>query len=134
MSTHQPHSITVTIPLQLDRRVTPNGRAHWGTKKRLTDEMRQTTTLSMLAVVTQAQRGQVRRLPLTLDYEIRHGKGRRRMDVDNIIASLKPVQDAISSVLGVDDKHFTLGTMTQTRDPTGRGEIVVTITEAGDEA
>lgn len=128
MMSKQPRSLTVTIPLQLDRRVTPNGRAHWGTKRRLTDDMKHTTELAMLAA-SGLDDIQTWRLPLTLSYEIRHGKGRKRLDADNAIASLKPVQDAIAGVLAIDDRYFRFGAMEQTRDTTGRGEIVVTIME-----
>jgi crossover junction endodeoxyribonuclease RusA len=46
-------------------------------------------------------------LKIRVTYEI-YPPDKRRRDLDNIIGSLKAAQDAISSVVGVDDNHFAV--------------------------
>lgn len=118
-------TITVDIPAQLDRRITPNGRAHWRTKYRLTQDLKDTTALACRAagLLDRAPA----RPPVRVSYWIGLAKGRKRLDEDNCVAALKPVQDAIAQAIGVDDRHFTVGTVAQHRDPDGLGFIRVCI-------
>ncbi len=129
--------LTVVIPIQIDRRATPNGRGHWAAKKRVTDEMKNATHLAMIQAINLNDPDdcfQTARWPLKLDYEIAHGKGRRRLDDDNAIAAMKPIRDQIATCLGMDDRNFRTGEMVQSRDPDKLGKVIVTIRESEDVA
>src|SRR5699024_7489005 len=65
--------------------------------------------------------------PLVMHLTVYHGKGRKRMDDDNIIAWSKPLRDGIAQAIGIDDKHITTGTIDQLRDPDGLGFVEVTV-------
>lgn len=69
--------------------------------------------------------------PLTIDYVVARGKGRRPMDDSNIKACMKYVEDGIASSLGMNDRDFILGTVTQVRSENpAKPYIDITITEA----
>lgn len=128
--------LVVTIPLQIDRNVTPNGRAHWSVKRRLTEDMQTATRYAMREVVDMEDPEacfQTAPWPLTLHYLIAHGKGRKRLDDDNAIAAMKPIRDQIARCLGMDDRNFVSGSMTQVRDPEKRGFVRVAIEPAAKE-
>jgi hypothetical protein len=126
-SSHTQADLTITVPVQIDRRLTPNGRAHWWVKNDLVQALR---TMTCYAVRNANIEMWEPTPPLVLDYEIGHGKGRKRLDDTNAIASMKPIEDQIASCLGIDDRHFRFGSMTQTRDPSGMGYVRVTIRES----
>lgn len=115
--------VTIRIPAVIDRRITPNGRAHWRTKHNLQKELKQTTMWAMkghhLDVLPET--------PWQLNYVIGLAKGRRRLDDDNAKAALKYVQDGIAAEAGIDDKHIIVGTVEFVRDPQGVGFIDATI-------
>lgn len=119
----------VTIPISLDARVTPNSRAHWRTKHKIQREMLNATYSSMQATGPHDALHNAP-LPLTLHYVIGLAKHRKAMDDDNAKAGLKYIQDGIARYLGIDDKHITVGTVDQVRDPDGRGFVRVLITPA----
>jgi len=118
------NAVTFDIPAQLDRRISPNGRAHWRTKHKLQQTLKETAYYAAYNANLEMWQSMP---PLTLHYTIFHGKGRKRLDEDNCIAALKPVQDAIAQVIGVDDRFFHIGTIEQHRDPDGAGFIRVRI-------
>lgn len=137
MSATTTHSVTVTIPIRLDRALSPNSRGHWSKRHRANQEARQATDYAMRAALDLNDPEacfQTARWPLTLHYLVAYGKGQRRLDDDNAIASMKPIRDQIAACLGIDDRHFTTGSMTQTRDPDGLGFVKVAIeSEAGND-
>jgi hypothetical protein len=129
-------ALVVTIPIQIDRKMTPNGRAHWAVKRRIAQDMQTATRYAMRVVVDMEDPDacfQTAPWPLTLHYLIAHGKGRKRLDDDNAIAAMKPVRDQIARCLGMDDRDFVTGSMTQDRDPEGRGFVRVAIEPAAKE-
>jgi hypothetical protein len=120
----------MTMPIILTREMTPNGRqgwrAHARTVKRLREDARRATVSHM-----NDERLELyafcwhRDEPVTLDFEIQWPKGRKHLDDDNAKASLKPVIDGVSDALwGGEDRHVTLGTVTQTR---GAGGLRITL-------
>jgi hypothetical protein len=122
--------LTITVPIQIERGLTPNGRVHWRTKSRLIREARDTARLATLEVVNPNdpyECFQTSQWPLTLHYVIGLGKRRRPLDQTNAIAAMKSIEDGIADILAIDDKHFVVGSMTQTRDPEGRGYVKVAI-------
>lgn len=66
--------------------------------------------------------------PVTARITVAWGKGRKRMDGDNLLASLKRgCIDVIAQKIGVDDKHFIFQPVEQTRDKEKLGYMVVTL-------
>jgi hypothetical protein len=126
-------TLTVTIPVPLNRALSPNARGHWSAKARATQAARAATRYAFRAVLDLNDPGacfQRARWPLTLDWEIGLAKGQRRQDDTNAIASLKAYEDGVASAIGMDDRDFRFGSIRQTRDPEGLGFVRVTITEA----
>ena len=117
-------SVTVRIPVQIDPAVTPNGRGHWRKKHRLQQELKEAAYYAAYNANLEMWEPEP---PLTLNYLIALGKGRRRMDDTNAIASMKYLEDGIAAALGIDDKHFRFGRIQQERDPEGIGYIEVAI-------
>jgi hypothetical protein len=121
-------SLTVTIPGTIDRRLSPNGRAHWRAVRPLQRERKESAY--QWTRVERMEQGYIGMVPpLVLDFTIGWEKGRKRMDDDNAKASMKAIIDGIAEALDVNDKHITVGTLTQERDPAGAGYIRVDITE-----
>lgn len=127
-------TVTITIPVPLDRTLSPNARhGHWSVRKRAVEQARTATDYAMRAALDINDPGacfQQARWPLTLDWEIGLAKGQRRMDDDNAAAATKAYRDQIAQCLGMDDKFMVTGSVTQVRDPEKRGYVKVTITEA----
>lgn len=126
MSTRQ--HLIVTIPGTIDRRLSPNGRSHWRTVHTLKQEREYAAYYATFTATIETRVEFTP--PLVLHFLVAWEKGRKRMDDDNIKASLKSIIDGIADALGIDDKHITLGTVQQERDPEGRGFVRVAIEEA----
>lgn len=62
-------------------------------------------------------------------YHIELGKafGEQQKDADNLVAAMKGPLDGIAKALGVDDRGWTLGTVTQVRDPEKTGYVRITL-------
>ncbi len=66
--------------------------------------------------------------PVILDITVARAKRKQALDDDNMVASLKYLQDGVAQALGMDDKHMHIARpVTQVRDPDGAGYIDVTI-------
>ena len=102
----------VEIRLEIDAKITPNGSAHHMVKHRIHQQMKRTTQMAMMAAGPHSALHNAP-LPLRLDYVVGWGFRRKKMDDDNIKASLKYVQDGIAEYLGVNDKHMKIGTVEQ---------------------
>lgn len=126
--------LTITIPGTPDRALSPNAREHWGTKNREFQSYKLGAFVSAHAALGRnswvpiAPKGSI-----VLDYTVYWEKGRKRMDRDNCIGILKACQDGIAAALMVDDRHMTVGTLEQRRDPDGVGCVVVTIRPSDEE-
>ncbi len=120
-------ALVVTIPATPAPALSPNARAHWRTKHREATELNSVARWS--TVNTLAQRGMRGTWtgPITLHWIVAWGKGRKIMDQDNLIASLKHAQDGIAGAIGIDDKAFIVGSVSQDRDPDGIGFIRVAL-------
>lgn len=124
--------LVVSIPGCPDAALSPNGRRNPFAKARAVKAAR---TMAMISThqALMAHRwnwdGPDERSPLGVDVVIRWAKGRKTMDHDNAIAACKATLDGVADGLGVNDKRFRIGTLVQDRDPSGRGEIIVTISE-----
>ncbi len=120
-------SITIRIPASIDPALTGNSRAHPMKKHRLFQELKDTTGWALKAQAPHAafMPGQ---LPLTLDYVVARKRFGKPLDDDNVKIGVKGVQDSIAAHLGIDDRHFRVGTVEQIRDVDGIGWIEATIT------
>lgn len=124
-------SVTIRIPATIAREITPNGysctRGGFYKRRQLQAELKEVTMQVMQAYCLADKID----LPWQLDYTVAWGRNRKAMDDDNIKASLKYVQDGIAERSGVNDKHMTIGTVDQIRDPDKVGYIEVTIRSTG---
>lgn len=120
-------SVTITIPGTIDRRLTPNARPHWATKRNLAAELKERAYYVARKANIEMWEPEP---PLTLHILVAWEKGRKLMDDDNLVAGFKAARDGIAVALGIDDKHLRVGTVTQIRDPEKRGFIKVAIEEA----
>jgi crossover junction endodeoxyribonuclease RusA len=121
--------LTVTIPGTPDRVLSPNAvrKTHWGTRRRATEQARTTAYCACRDANLEMWEPDP---PLTLHAVIAWEKGRRQLDPDNAHGILKATIDGVADALGVDDKHLTLASVTQTRDEAGRGFVRVAIEAA----
>ena len=136
MTTTETVSVTLTMPIILTRDHSPNGRhGHYLQKARITKRLRHeayTATMSFVHDPAWRQRGGWAALgwgdrftPVVMDVTVAWPKGRKAWDDDNVKAALKPVLDGISDALwGGEDRHVTLGEVTQTR---GSGGLTITL-------
>ena len=113
----------VEIPIEIDARITPNSSAHWRTKHKIKQEMKNTTYTAMQASGPHDSLHNAP-LPLRLDYVIGLGYRRKVFDDDNIKGGLKAVQDAIAVYLGINDKFMKIGTVEQVRAGKGNPGFV----------
>lgn len=117
--------VTFRIPIDIPRLANPNVRAHWRAKHRANQEMKNTTIMAIRASGLLAIEQPTP--PITLNYTVARAKGRQKLDDDNIKSSLKYLQDGIADEIVIDDRHITVGSVEQIRDPDGVGYIDVDI-------
>ena len=123
-------TLTVHIPATPDPVLNPNRKVHWAIKNRARDVLKDAVFFPTFSAVSGWRKPVP--LPVTLNWTIYWGRGRRKQDVDNVIASLKGAQDSVATALCLDDKHFRIGSVEQARDKEGRGYMELTITAGAD--
>lgn len=113
--------LIITIPMSINSRITPNAsrmvKPVW--KSSIHKRMKNKAAKATQEVFTQPFTDDD--LPLTIHILWSREKHRKPMDNDNLIASCKWYLDAIAETIGVNDKHFIIGTVTQDRDTIGKG-------------
>lgn len=117
----------VTIPMVPPRELSPNRRVHW----RVRNDAVQTMRMAAKGATTVALDGAPANLygdAFDLDMQVFWPKRRKRMDVDNVVASCKACIDGIADALGIDDRHLGELRIRQGRDPDGDGWIAATVT------
>ena len=127
--------LIVTIPGTPDKCLSPNAvrsERHWGPRYRATQDSRGNAYMAMIESGRIAE-GKAFGVPLTLHAVIVWEKGRRAYDPDSAHGILKATIDGIADALEIDDKHITLATVQQDRDPEGRGFVRVAIEPAAKE-
>jgi Holliday junction resolvase RusA-like endonuclease len=130
-------SFTIVVPYPRPA-LGPNGRGVWQAKARLMHEARE-------AAGWMARAQLLRQVPLggedvafpagtrvLVDATVRPGRGRKRMDADNLWACLKPALDALTDVrIWADDRQAVLGTVTYADERVaGDGEVELRLSEA----
>lgn len=124
MTTTVPTTLNLRINLTPDSCLSPNqskGR-HWATLEKAKGDL---ITMTRQAFAQPGFGYYAPEPPLTLAFTIYWEKGRKRMDQDNLLASLKVCIDEIAYRTGINDKHFQFAPITQDRDPDGQGFMLV---------
>ncbi len=102
------YSLTVPLP---GKALSPNARAHWGTKARDKQAAKQHAYVAALVVIGPADVPVFERAILDVVWYGRTAKV-RAMDDDNAWATLKSTRDGLSRAGFVaDDNHFRQGTL-----------------------
>jgi len=121
-------SITVALPWP-DKALWQNRRTHWTIVRNATKSLRQRAHF-------EAQWAGSRHLTITgqphLAWTI-HPPDKRRRDLPNVIAALKPAIDGIQDALGIDDQHFLHEWPQEFGEFVQGGKITVTISNGGSE-
>lgn len=120
--------LCVVIPGVPDPALTPNARVHYLAKAGVVAEARVEGHWETCAALTEETFLEVQALPTTTPIEVEVAvwwpKGRKRMDGDNLLASLKATCDGIASALEVDDARFRFAPVQQARGE-GAGETII---------
>lgn len=127
--------IEITIPMSINRNITPNAsraiKPLWksGIQRRMREKAVKATEewirKNGLTPFTDDE------LPLTIHILWAREKHRKKMDNDNLIASCKWFIDGIAESIGVNDRNFVIGTVTQERDTIGKGYIKIVVEGKG---
>lgn len=117
----------VTIPMVPPRELSPNARSHWRVRNDAAQAMRMAAKVATVVALDGAP-AEAYGDAFDLDMQVFWPKRRRRMDVDNAVASCKSCIDGIADALGIDDRHLGELRIRQGRDPDGDGWIAVTVT------
>lgn len=117
--------LTVVIPGKIDRRLSPNARVHWRTLAKVKKETKEIASLYARQAVQGIDPTGVEHA--TYHIELGKAKGEKQKDADNLTASVKAQLDGIAEGLGVDDRGWKLGAVTQVRDSEGIGFLRITL-------
>lgn len=85
------------------RDLSPNGRAHWATKRRAASKQAEDTRILALAAGWRSLPVDPSEVRVTLTF---CPPSARRFDLDNALASCKAALDQLAATLGVDDALF----------------------------
>lgn len=115
--------LTITIPGKIDPALSPNARVHWRILARVKSEAKEMAALYTRQAADGIDTTGVDRAT----YHIERGimKRGKALDADNLTASVKGHLDGIALALGVDDRHWHPGTVSQVRDPDGIGYLSI---------
>ena len=114
--------IEVTLPWP-HRDLSPNARAHYQEKAKKVKRYRADSKLLCTGLV-QATAGVPESVHATLTF---HPPDKRRRDMDNMLASLKPGLDGVVDAIGVDDSKWTL--TLQRGEPVPGGCVHISVEE-----
>jgi len=99
--------LEVAIPREISYCCWPNSRCHWRAKAEDTQAMRTVARYCAADVLAMTPVTVPPAGPLSVQWTIVLGKGKRQRDIDNTIAACKPLMDGIFDVLEADDKRVT---------------------------
>lgn len=114
-------AIVIILPWP-HRDLSPNSRVHWSRKAAAAKAARHEA--GWAALESGARTLQADRLDVTLTFT---PPSRRRMDLDNMLASVKPHLDSISEIVGIDDSKWSLALRRE--EPRKPGHVRVEIEE-----
>lgn len=81
--------------------LSPNSRIHWAPKAKLKKSAKEEAYFATLAAKAKVPASE--KIAVWIDI---YPPDRRKRDVDNVLASLKPHLDGIAEALGIDDSRF----------------------------
>ena len=122
--------VRVCIPADPPANLSPNHRHdHWAGRHAA---VRQAREFARLAIARHGlpERPWPGRPALAVSVRIAWGRGRRRLDYDNALASCKPWLDEVAAAVGFDDRDVEAMTVRQGRDPEGEGWTEVAVRPA----
>ena len=95
------------------KELSPNSRGHWAKKAKEAKKYREVARIAVLEIrevaLIDVLENWIRANGAGITLEITfYPPDRRRRDLDNLIASMKPALDGIADALGVDDSRFKL--------------------------
>ena len=123
-------AITIVVPGSPSPELAPNRRAHGFAKAAATRQHRQDACYAAYAVAPHAIDVPGFLGPVAVSVLIRWGKGHRRHDLDSCAVCAKPYLDGLTDAgIWRDDRQIVCLAVMQERDPSGRGEVVITVTE-----
>lgn len=95
---------TIVLPWP-DKRLNPNARVHWGDLARVKKKARLNAAWEARTQGAHVLKGEEGNRIRAAIYFAPPDK--RKRDLDNLIASLKPALDGLSDVIGIDDSQWT---------------------------
>ena len=118
--------IVVVVPMCPHEYLNPNARPHPMAKARRVKELRTAAKYAAVSVRNTCGGGVLFRGPVHVHPTIGWSKGRRTLDGDNALASLKSVFDGFTDgYLWGDDRECIYHPVEQMRDPEGLGFVRV---------
>jgi crossover junction endodeoxyribonuclease RusA len=115
----------LTLPWP-DRRLSPNARYNWRVKQAPKKQARDEGFYAALEVHSVAND-----TPLTGDLRVTyhlHPPDKRRRDIDNLVAAMKPSLDGVCRGLAIDDSQFKQ-TVIEWREVVPGGQVVMIVEE-----
>jgi len=113
------HRVTLPWP---DMVLSPNARGHWSIKAKAAAAAK--TSTHWLAVSAGVRRLDLPRLTARFTF---CPPSRRRFDLDNALARIKPHIDALASLTGVDDSLWSM--RLERGDPCKDGAVIVELSD-----
>lgn len=129
-------ALVITIPLDrnLPKDLSPNARSrsHWPRTNAVAQARLEGAqwTRTLVDPNDPYECFQTSHWPLVLHVVVARGKGARALDDDNCWACIKPYRDGIAEVLGVDDRNFRQGVLSQVKSETGSAYMRIAIEPA----
>ena len=125
-------ALTVVVPMHPPPEAAANWRGHHLAKYRAQRDYRTAARyIARSSVFDLWGDDRAPLVALSLRVTIRWGTGRKRQDPTNAVILVKAAIDGIADALGVDDRLWRITDLVQERDPTGAGETVVELWQAG---
>lgn len=130
--------LTITIPGNPSAKLSPNARGHWGKRNKAKTDWYDSAYSATHEALNDATDWRGIALQdnerIVIRYDVFWGRNRKTMDDDNLITCMKSARDAISHALGFNDVVFSTGEVSQHRDTSGRGFVVVTLMRSASDA
>lgn len=118
--------ITITLPW-LDSRLLPNRKngMHWTATHKIKQEALKNAFLATKKEIWGKDIGNAKKSLKIVFY----APDKRKRDLDNLLAAMKPSIDGIAQALGIDDSLFRPITLNMGLDPDKKGFVEIEISE-----
>ena len=122
--------ITIELPWP-DKRLSPNSRCHWGEKAEATKNAKDSGWWETYDVTSTMYLPHLKWASGFEAQYIFHPPDRRKRDMDNCLAMMKPYQDGVCAHLGVDDRRIKR-TVLEWGEVVKGGKVVLRLSEIGE--